>query len=97
MKFPIITHLQFLAIESILSGINGVEIWEYLLRHNQTKTSSSYYMLMRRLEKTKMIKGKYHIAQRATQGVRERIFTVTPLGIAAYHECMEFYRQRKIF
>ena len=92
MPLPDITHLQFLLIAALLDGErSGRDLRELLEREGHRKSGPAFYQLMARLEDAKLVTGAYK--QKVVEGqiIKERFYTVTGAGQAAYAAVRDFY------
>jgi DNA-binding PadR family transcriptional regulator len=91
---PTLTHLQFLVL-GVLSGGDrpGRGIRDVLAHYGIRRTAPAFYQLMARLEKDKLVQGRYEPVTVGDQTVTERWYTVTPAGLRRWQAAQAFYEQ----
>jgi DNA-binding PadR family transcriptional regulator len=89
---PRLSHLQFLVV-GILRGspTSGRKIREELRAFQIRKSGPAFYQLMSRLEDSSLVEGHYHQEIVASQIIRERHYTLTADGAAAWNQSRDFY------
>ncbi len=96
-KVPDLTDFQFLVIEIVRgSEMSGKAIREALGTKGRKwrKDGPAFYMAMSRLEKAGLIEGWYAPITVDGHKVKERRYKVLGLGEKAYHERLDFCRER---
>lgn len=95
MVLPELTHLQFFAVGLVRERERrGAEIREELERQLGVKTTlAAFYQLMRRLEQSGLVKGRYDVQVIGGQVVKERIYQATFKGVRSVRAVREFYRE----
>jgi|SRR5215204_252380 len=89
---PEITHLQFLVLGILRGGERpGRLIRRTLARHGVSRTGPAFYQMMARLEDAGLVGGEYD--QKVVEGqiIKERRYTLTPAGEAAWTSTRTFY------
>ena len=87
-RIPEITHLQFL----VLGGEEpGRVIRDAVAGYGVRRTGAAFYQMMARLEDAGLVAGEYDQKIIAGQIIKERRYTLTPRGDAAWLSTREFY------
>jgi DNA-binding PadR family transcriptional regulator len=91
-RIPEITHLQFLVLGMLRAGERpGRAIRRALARHGVARTGPAFYQMMARLEDAGLVAGAYDQKIVAAQIIKERRYTLTPRGDAAWVATRAFY------
>ena len=93
-RIPEITHLQFLVLGMLReAGRPGRFIRRALARHGVRRTGPAFYQMMARLEDAGLVEGEYD--QKIVEGqiIKERRYTLTPAGDAAWSATRAFYSE----
>jgi DNA-binding PadR family transcriptional regulator len=91
-RIPDITHLQFLVLGMLRAGARpGRLLRRGLARHGIARTGPAFYQMMARLEDAGLVGGEYD--QKIVEGqiIKERRYTLTPRGDAAWTSTRAFY------
>jgi DNA-binding PadR family transcriptional regulator len=89
---PDITHLQFLVLGMLRSAPQlGRHIRKELARHGVRRSAPAFYQMMGRLEEAELVDGEYDQKVVAGQIIKERRYTLTPAGAAAWNATRDFY------
>lgn len=91
-RLPAITHLQFLVL-GLLRGAPqfGRHVRRELARHGVRRSGPAFYQMMARLEDAGLVAGEYDQRVVAGQIIKERRYTLTPGGAAAWNVTRDFY------
>jgi DNA-binding PadR family transcriptional regulator len=91
-RIPDITHLQFLVIGILRGGERpGRFIRRRLKRHGIERSGPAFYQMMARLEDAGLVEGEYTQDIVDGQIIKERRYTLTPRGDAAWSATRAFY------
>src|SRR5262245_13852556 len=91
-RIPEITHLQFLVLGMLRGGDRpGRLIRRALKRHGIDRTGPAFYQMMARLEDAGLVSGEYDQKIVDGQIIKERRYTLTPRGDAAWTGTRAFY------
>jgi DNA-binding PadR family transcriptional regulator len=91
-RIPEITHLQFLVLGMLRAGERpGRLVRRALARHGIDRTGPAFYQMMARLEDAGFITGEYDQKIVGGQIIKERRYTLTPRGDAAWTSTRAFY------
>ena len=91
-RIPDITHLQFLVLGILRAGERpGRFVRRALARHGISRTGPAFYQMMARLEDAGLIGGEYDQKIVGGQIIKERRYTLTPAGDAAWTSTRAFY------
>jgi DNA-binding PadR family transcriptional regulator len=91
-RIPDITHLQFLVLGMLRGSPRlGREVRRALARHGVRRTGPAFYQLMARLEDAGLVGGEYDQKVVDGQIIKERRYTLTPPGAAAWSATRDFY------
>ena len=94
MSIPKISHLEYLVINIIgLDERSGTYVREALIKENWSKTPASFYQLMKRMEVSKLIEGRYESKIIKKQTITIRKYKITQLGQDEWINTLGFYRQ----
>lgn len=94
MKPPEITHLQFSVLALLQAGEqSGKAVRRRLGGLGMRRSGPAFYQLMSRLEDAGLAEGRYE--QRVVDGqvIKERHYTITGDGVAAWEATRDFYLQ----
>jgi DNA-binding PadR family transcriptional regulator len=92
-RIPDVTHLQFLVLGMLRAGARpGRFLRRALARRGITRTGPAFYQMMARLEDAGLVGGEYDQKIVDGQIIKERRYTLTPLGDAAWTSTRAFYR-----
>jgi len=89
---PEVTHLQFLVLGALRAGARpGRAIRRALSRHGVRRDGPAFYQMMARLEDAGLVAGEYD--QKIVEGqiIKERRYTLTRRGEAAWSATRAFY------
>ena len=91
-RLPEITHLQFLVLGTLRGEERlGRSIRRSLARHGVSRTGPAFYQMMARLEDAGLVAGEYDQKIVDRQIIKERRYTLTPAGDAAWTSTRAFY------
>jgi len=91
-RIPEITHLQFLVLGMLRGGERpGRAIRRTLKRHGIDRSGPAFYQMMARLEDAGLVSGEYDQKIVDGQIIKERRYTLTPRGEAAWTATRAFY------
>jgi DNA-binding PadR family transcriptional regulator len=91
-RIPDITHLQFLVLGMLRADARlGREIRRDLARHGVRRSGPGFYQMMARLEDAGLVAGEYDQKIVAGQIIKERRYSLTPPGAAAWRATRDFY------
>lgn len=91
-RIPDITHLQFLVLAVLKAGSRtGHAVRKALARHGVKRSGPAFYQMMARLEDAGLVDGEYD--QKIVEGqiIKERRYTLTSRGDAAWASTRAFY------
>jgi len=89
---PAVTHLQFLVLGLLRSGARtGRAVRKGLARHGVRRSGPAFYQMMSRLEDAGFVAGEYDQKIVDSQIIKERRYTLTPMGDAAWTATRAFY------
>jgi DNA-binding PadR family transcriptional regulator len=89
---PAITHLQFLVLGMLRAAPqSGRDIRRELARHGVRRSGPAFYQMMARLEDAGLVDGEYDQKIVAKQIIKERRYTLTRDGMAAWNSTRDFY------
>ena len=89
---PEITHLQFVVLGLLRSGDKtGRHVRRALARHGVRRTAPAFYQMMARLEDARLVSGEYDQKIVDGQIIKERRYSLTPQGEAAWSATRAFY------
>jgi DNA-binding PadR family transcriptional regulator len=92
MPIPEISSLQFLLLAALADGErSGRELRELLAKQKHKKSAPAFYQLMSRMEDARLVKGWYDQKLVEGQFIKERVYTITSGGIAAFTSAREFF------
>jgi DNA-binding PadR family transcriptional regulator len=93
-RIPEITHLQFLVLGMLRAGERpGRLLRRALARHGIARTGPAFYQMMARLEDAGLVGGEYDQKIVGGQIIKERRYTLTPRGDAAWTSTRAFYNE----
>jgi len=91
-RVPEITHLQFLVLGMLRGGARaGRVVRRSLKRHGIDRTGPAFYQMMARLEDAGLVDGEYEQKIVDGQIIKERRYTLTKSGDAAWTSTRAFY------
>jgi DNA-binding PadR family transcriptional regulator len=91
-RIPEITHLQFLVLGMLRGGERlGRVVRRTLKRHGIDRSGPAFYQMMARLEDAGLVAGEYDQKIVDGQIIKERRYTLTPRGEAAWTATRAFY------
>jgi DNA-binding PadR family transcriptional regulator len=91
-RIPEVTHLQFLVLGMLRAGERpGRLVRRTLARHGINRTGPAFYQMMARLEDAGFVTGEYDQKIVDGQIIKERRYTLTPRGDAAWTSTRAFY------
>ncbi len=91
-RIPDITHLQFLVLGMIRGESRlGRDVRRELSKHGVNRSGPAFYQMMARLEDAGLVTGEYDQKVVAGQIIKERRYTLTPDGAAAWRATRDFY------
>jgi DNA-binding PadR family transcriptional regulator len=91
-RIPEITHLQFLVLGMLRGGERpGRFVRRALARHGIDRTGPAFYQMMARLEDAGFVTGEYDQKIVGGQIIKERRYTLTSRGDAAWTTTRAFY------
>jgi DNA-binding PadR family transcriptional regulator len=89
---PEITHLQVLVLGLLRGGDKtGRHVRRALARHGVRRTAPAFYQMMARLEDAHFVSGEYDQKIVDRQIIKERRYSLTPQGDAAWSATRAFY------
>jgi DNA-binding PadR family transcriptional regulator len=92
-RVPRISHLQFLALGTLVAGErSGRAIRDQAGGFGIRRTAAAFYQLMARLERDGLVEGWYQPVRVGDQAVTERWYRITPAGTRAWSATREFYQ-----
>ena len=91
-RVPAITHLQFLVLALLRPGPRlGRHVRRGLAAHGVRRTAPAFYQMMARLEDAALVVGEYDQKIIDRQIIKERRYSLTPAGAAAWKVTRDFY------
>src|SRR5262245_36434926 len=91
-RIPDITHLQFLVLAVLRGGSRtGHAVRKALSRHGVRRSGPAFYQMMARLEDADLVAGEYDQKIVDGQIIKERRYTLTARGDAAWSATRAFY------
>jgi|SRR6476469_5027787 DNA-binding PadR family transcriptional regulator len=89
---PDLTHLQFLVLSILRTGPRtGRQVRKALARHGVKRSAPAFYQMMARLEDAAFVDGEYDQKIVDGQIIKERRYTLSAKGEAAWSETRAFY------
>ena len=89
---PEVTHLQFLVLGILRGGPRtGRAVRKALGRHGVRRSGPAFYQMMSRLEDGGLVAGEYDQKIVDAQIIKERRYSLTPLGDSAWAATRAFY------
>jgi DNA-binding PadR family transcriptional regulator len=96
MSLPQLTHLQYLVLSLVRPDAHsGRFIRQRIADEGVKKDGPTFYQLMARLERDKLIAGWYESFSVDGQTIKERRYELTPKGRRALEELEAFYGSRR--
>src|SRR4051812_12490825 len=93
-SIPDLTHLQFLVLGILRAGTHtGRHVRRALARHGVRRTAPAFYQMMARLEDARFVSGEYDQKVVDGQIIKERRYTLTARGQAAWNATRAFYTE----
>jgi DNA-binding PadR family transcriptional regulator len=97
MPLPDITTLQFLILAILMDGEHpGRYVRGQLAAEGQRKTTAAFYQLMARMEEAGLVRGRIETKVIDGLTVKERYYTLTGAGVAAYDDFRGFVASRSL-
>ncbi len=91
-QLPELTHLQFLVLGVLRNSDQpGRALRDALAGYGIRRTGPAFYQLMARLEKDRLVDGRYEQITVGDQAVTERHYRITPDGKKRWNEARAFY------
>jgi DNA-binding PadR family transcriptional regulator len=89
---PDLTHLQFLVLSILRTGARtGRQMRKALARHGVKRSAPAFYQMMARLEDAAFVDGEYDQKILDGQIIKERRYTLSAKGEAAWSATRAFY------
>ena len=89
---PDLTHLQFLVLSILRTGSRaGRQVRKALGRHGVKRSAPAFYQMMARLEDAGFVDGEYDQKIVDGQIIKERRYTLSAKGEAAWSATRAFY------
>ncbi|HSC28899.1 MAG TPA: helix-turn-helix transcriptional regulator [Vicinamibacterales bacterium] len=91
-RIPDTTHLQFLVLGMLRTAPHlGRALRKELSSHGVRRSGPAFYQMMARLEDAGFVAGQYEQKVLSGQIIKERLYTLTPAGAAAWAATRDFY------
>jgi PadR family transcriptional regulator PadR len=91
-RVPEITHLQYLVLALLREGPRlGRQVRHRLAQHGVRRSAPAFYQMMARLEDAGLVAGDYDQKVIEAQIIKERRYTLTAPGEAAWRKTRDFY------
>ena len=91
-RVPETTHLQYLVLALLREGPRlGRQVRHRLAQHGVRRSAPAFYQMMARLEDAGLVAGGYDQKIIEAQIIKERRYTLTPAGEAAWRTTRDFY------
>ncbi|HJR59852.1 MAG TPA: hypothetical protein VJ813_10650 [Vicinamibacterales bacterium] len=91
-RVPAITHLQFLVLALLRAGPRlGRHVRRDLAAHGVRRSAPAFYQMMARLEDAELVTGVYDQKIIDSQIIKERRYSLTTAGAAAWKATRDFY------
>jgi DNA-binding PadR family transcriptional regulator len=91
-RVPAITHLQFLVLALLRTGPRmGRHLRRGLADHGVRRSAPAFYQMMARLEDAGLVIGEYDQKIIDSQIIKERRYSLTSAGAAAWRGTRDFY------
>jgi DNA-binding PadR family transcriptional regulator len=91
---PTLTHLQFLVLGVLRAeDLPGRAVRQVLAQYGIRRTAPAFYQLMARLEKERLVQGRYEPVTVGDQTVTERWYSATAAGVRRWQAAQAFYEQ----
>lgn len=93
MPLPPLTHLQFSIIDALgPNEFSGADLRQIIAKeHGIAKSLAAFYTLMKRLEDSKFLQGRYELTEIEGYRAKERFYKTTGKGMRALRETMDWY------
>jgi DNA-binding PadR family transcriptional regulator len=89
---PTLTHLQFLVLGILRTDEQpGRVLRQALATYGVRRSGPAFYQLMARLERTRLVEGRYEQVTVGDQAVTERRYRITPEGARLWTRAQSFY------
>ena len=89
---PEITHLQYLVLALLRDSPRlGRQVRHRLAQHGVRRSAPAFYQMMARLEDAGLVAGDYDQRIIERQIIKERRYTLTATGEAAWKKTRDFY------
>jgi PadR family transcriptional regulator PadR len=93
-RVPDITHLQYLVLSELHGGPRlGRQVRRRLAQHGVRRSAPAFYQMMARLEDAGLVAGDYDQKIIDAQIIKERRYTLTAAGEAAWKRTRDFYAE----
>jgi DNA-binding PadR family transcriptional regulator len=91
-QLPALTHLQFLVLGVLRNeDLPGRTLRDALSGYGIRRTGPAFYQMMARLEKDRLVDGRYEQITIGDQAVTERRYRITAEGKKRWNEAGAFY------
>src|SRR6476619_4022076 len=91
-RIPRLTHLQFLVLGLLRSGEQpGRVVRDAIVAHGVRRSAASFYQLMARLERDRLVDGWYEQVTAGDQAVTERRYRLRPSGGQPWPNTCEYH------
>jgi DNA-binding PadR family transcriptional regulator len=91
-RLPGLTHLQFLVLGILHGGERpGRVVRERLAVYGVRGSAAAFYQMMARLERDRLVEGRYGQIVVGDQALTERRYRITPAGARMWAETRGFY------
>ena len=91
-QLPALTHLQFLVLGVLRNeDLPGRTLRDALAGYGIRRTGPAFYQLMGRMEKERLVDGRYEQITVKDQAVTERRYRITADGKKRWSEARAFY------
>ena len=92
MNLPKITHLQFHVLTNLHDAEHpGRDLRRRLAEVGMRRSGPAFYQLMSRLEDAGLVRGRYEQKIVDGQIIKERFYSITREGLAAWQATRDFY------
>ena len=89
---PVLTHLQFLVLGVLRTEPQpGRTLRHALAAYGIRRTGPAFYQLMARMEKDRLVDGRYEQITVGDQAVTERHYRIAPEGTRRWKDARAFY------
>jgi DNA-binding PadR family transcriptional regulator len=91
-QLPALTHLQFLVLGVLRNeDLPGRTLRDALAAYGIRRTGPAFYQLMGRMEKDRLVDGRYEQITVGDQAVTERRYRITGAGKKRWSDARAFY------